>query len=137
MRNLRVFKICYGVINHSIYSNGYERFLNRHQLQPVYGIKDNFKSEMLKRCIPVKNRPVHTFVEATEEQLRAICGSQNNKADCMSKRSFTVYNIRRKPNNYYTNKAKVTIQAKIVVTCENNYPVHFVCLFISPEQTNW
>uniref|UniRef100_A0A8C4RI00 Uncharacterized protein n=1 Tax=Erpetoichthys calabaricus TaxID=27687 RepID=A0A8C4RI00_ERPCA len=78
-------------------------------------------------CIPIDNRPVHTFVEATEQQLKTICGRQNNKVDCMSQDYFTVYDIQRRKDGHYTNVGKVTRRARIVVTCENNSPIHFVC----------
>uniref|UniRef100_A0A8C4RJF3 Ribonuclease A-domain domain-containing protein n=1 Tax=Erpetoichthys calabaricus TaxID=27687 RepID=A0A8C4RJF3_ERPCA len=71
-------------------------------------------------------KPVHTFVDATEQQLKGICGKKNNKVNCMSRDSFKVYDIQCKKNGHYTNEGNIIRQTQIVVTCEDNFPVHFV-----------
>ncbi|XP_039607984.1 uncharacterized protein LOC120528060 [Polypterus senegalus] len=114
------------------YSSDYERFLNRHQLN---SINQSLKEEVKRRCIPIRNRKVNTFVTATEVQLKEICGSKNI-IDCKSKNSFTLHNIQMLNNSNYIDETINITNSPIVVTCNSKLPVHFVCFNQTDQNFN-
>uniref|UniRef100_A0A8C4X3W0 Ribonuclease A-domain domain-containing protein n=1 Tax=Erpetoichthys calabaricus TaxID=27687 RepID=A0A8C4X3W0_ERPCA len=118
------------------YANNYERFLNRHQLTSIDDKNQHFNTEMKTRCIPTDGRPMNSFVKATENQLRGICGKVNN-VYCISTKKFMLYNVKCEDKGYYNDKAMIIKEAQIVVTCEKSkgsndiLPVHFDCSYLS------
>ncbi|XP_056109203.1 ribonuclease-like 3 [Rhinichthys klamathensis goyatoka] len=110
---------------------GYEKFLKQH----VFGAMTVQKcdSEIYRRKIMDSKtngcKKINTFIKANKNDVRAVCGAAGTQKDLnrMSNNPFPViickkHSGERRPHCEYRG---VRDTSKIVVRCENGWPVHY------------
>ncbi|XP_071314416.1 ribonuclease-like 3 [Trachinotus anak] len=111
----------------------YEKFIKQHIYENMTA--DKCDAEMQKRKISIlpngKCKPTNTFVRANNKTVKSICEGKGERYGEMTKslQRFDIVVCRLKPRAKKPPKCQYSgtkiSQKKIIIKCENGYPVHY------------